>query len=48
MAKNYISNNSLEQKNEKPRKIIIKRILAFSKAYSKANKKSSITDLLKN
>jgi hypothetical protein len=48
MAKNYSSNTSLEPKTNQPRKIVVNRILAFSKAYTRAQKKSSTLDLLKN
>jgi hypothetical protein len=48
MAKNYSSNTSLEPKTNQPRKIVVDRILAFSKAYTRAQKRSSALDLLKN
>lgn len=46
MVKNYSSNKSLGPKSNQPRKIIVDRILAFSKAYSREQEKS--LDLLKN
>jgi hypothetical protein len=48
MVKNYSSNTSLGPKTDQPRKIVVDRILAFSKAYSRAQEKSSTLDLLKN
>jgi transposase-like protein len=46
MAKNYFPKESLKQKQVHPRKIVVDRILAFSKAYSKT--KSSSIEILKN
>ncbi len=48
MAKNYSSKTSLEPKTDQPRKIVVDRILAFSKAYSNKKKESKTLDLLKN
>ena len=48
MAKNYSSNASLEFTNIRPRKIVVDRILAFSKAYSYKKRDSEAIDLLKN
>jgi len=48
MEKNYSSNTSFGQKTNQPRKIVVDRILAFSKAYSRVQEKSSALDLLKN
>ena len=48
MAKNYSSETSLELVNTRPRKIVVDRILAFSKAYPYKNKDSEAIDLLKN
>ena len=48
MVKNYSSNTSFGPKTDQPRKIVVDRILAFSKAYSRAQEKSSALDLLKN
>ncbi len=48
MAKNYSSNASLEFMNIRPRKIVVDRILAFSKAYPHRNRHSEAIDLLKN
>ena len=45
MEKNYSNNNLL--KEILPRKIVIKRILAFSKSY-KESKENKNLDLLKN
>ena len=46
MEKNY-SDNKTSQKETLPRKIVIKRILAFSKSYH-YNKENKNLDLLKN
>ena len=46
MAKNYSSKKILGSKLDKPRKIVIDRILVFSKIYSVT--KSSPTELLNN
>ena len=46
MEKNYPDNNT-SQKYTLPRKIVIKRILAFSKSYQD-NKENKNLDLLKN
>lgn len=48
MAKNYSSNASLEFMNIRPRKIVVDRILAFSKAYPYKKRESEAIDLLKN
>tara|TARA_B100001094_G_scaffold259419_1_gene259580 strand:+ start:880 stop:1026 length:147 start_codon:yes stop_codon:yes gene_type:complete len=48
MAKNYFSNASLEFTNIRPRKIVVDRILAFSKAYPYKKRDSEAIDLLKN
>ena len=48
MAKNYTSKISLEPLEDQPRKVVLDRIMAFSKAYSKKKKKNSALDLLKN
>ena len=48
MAKNYSSNASLEFINLRPRKIVVDRILAFSKAYPYGKRHSEAIDLLKN
>jgi hypothetical protein len=48
MAKNYTSKTSLASKTDQPRKIVVDRILAFSKAYSRAQETPSALDLLKN
>ena len=48
MAKNYSSNASLEFINIRPRKIVVDRILAFSKAYPHKKIHSEVIDLLKN
>ena len=45
MKKNYSNNTS--QKNKLPRKIVIKRIMAFSKSYQD-NKQNKSLDILKN
>ena len=45
MEKNYSNNTS--QKDSLPRKIVIKRIMAFSKSYQE-NKKNECPDILKN
>ena len=46
MEKNY-SDNHTSQKDTLPRKIVIKRIMAFSKSYQD-NKENKSLDLLKN
>jgi len=48
MAKNYSSNASLEFINLRPRKIVVDRILAFSKAYPHKKRHTEDIDLLKN
>ena len=48
MAKNYSSNVSLEFMNIRPRKIVVDRILAFSKAYPYKKRDFETIDLLKN
>ena len=48
MAKNYSSNAPLEYTNIRPRKIVVDRILAFSKAYPYGKRHSEAIDLLKN
>ena len=48
MAKNYSSNTSFEFMNIRPRKIVVDRILAFSKAYPYGKRHSEAIDLLKN
>ena len=48
MVKNYSSNASLEFTNIRPRKIVVDRILAFSKAYPYKKRDSEAIDLLKN
>ena len=48
MAKNYTSKISLEPLENQPRKVVLDRIMAFSKAYSNKRKKNSALDLLKN
>ena len=48
MAKNYSSGTSLELINTQPRKIVVDRILAFSKAHPYKIKDSEAIDLLKN
>ena len=45
MEKNYFNNTS--QKDTLPRKIVIKRIMAFSKSYQD-NKDNKSLDILKN
>ena len=47
MAKNYSSNTSFEFMNIRPRKIVVDRILAFSKAYPYKKRESEAIDLLK-
>ena len=46
MEKNY-SNNNTSQKDTLPRKIVIKRIMAFSKSYKDNNENKNL-DILKN
>lgn len=46
MEKNY-SDNHTSQKETLPRKIVIKRIMAFSKSYQD-NKENKNLDILKN
>ena len=48
MAKNYSSNASLKFMNIRPRKIVVDRILAFSKAYPHKKRVYEAIDLLKN
>lgn len=46
MAKNYAKEKLADQRKEYPRKVVIDRILAFSKAYqSNPNKVSSLENL---
>jgi len=48
MAKNYTSKTALQFKLNKPRKIVLDRILAYSKSYSSSRVSRSALDLLKN
>lgn len=48
MAKNYYSNASLDSMDIRPRKIVVDRILAFSKAYPYKKRDFEAIDLLKN
>ncbi len=48
MAKNYYSSASLEFMKTRPRKIVVDRILAFSKAYSYKKRDFDAIDILKN
>lgn len=47
MAKKYAQNNT-KSINSLPRKIVIKRILAFSSSYEANKKEKKPIDLLKN
>tara|TARA_Y100000768_G_C23759404_1_gene577857 strand:+ start:103 stop:246 length:144 start_codon:yes stop_codon:yes gene_type:complete len=47
MAKNYNQNYN-QHPNTLPRKIVIKRILAFSKFYNESQENKKNLDLLKN
>lgn len=48
MAKNYPKEQSVDLRKEIPRKVVIDRILAFSKAYKPASDKVKSLENLKN
>jgi hypothetical protein len=48
MAKNYPSKTTLEPKFDLPRRIVIERILVFSKAFSNPKNRLTPLEILKN
>jgi hypothetical protein len=48
MEENYSKAKAFHSNNKQPRDIVIKRILAFSKSYSRNHDQNEALDLLKN